>query len=226
MALLGQAVAILLCFVISLSRQSPIQAAPQDGEARRTRAAGSDLRGLLPRARKPVPSLSDLGCDVTATGNGDWMEVGHGDDFVMQARVDDDTETLYRKYADHTDPKNRRVKAREVTVAFWKDYSKYAVKHLRHIVYTDMANKDTLRATAYVKKTWDPDCSGGWCRVSWSNKEAFAYLISKSPHAAGSNAIPNEFEEFSKHYVSSFDWSDSDDDMDEDWFRANFLVYE
>ncbi|OBR13932.1 hypothetical protein CH63R_02658 [Colletotrichum higginsianum IMI 349063] len=209
MAPYKQSLFTLLCLFFSVSLQGPLQPSRKDDGYQKLPAVAA-TSGLVARDRRPVPSLAQLGCDVQATGNGDWMEVGHGSDFVMQARVNGDT--VYRKYAEHTNPGRRLVRARDVLMAFWKDYSNDAVGSLRHIEYQDMANKDTLRAIAYVQP--------------WNDVAAFDYLKQKSPHASGSSKIPDEFQEFDRLYVSSFDWSDGDDDMDESWFRVNFRSYD
>ncbi|WQF75883.1 hypothetical protein CDEST_00897 [Colletotrichum destructivum] len=223
MAPYKQSLFTLLCLFFSVSLQGPLQPSREDDGYQKPPAVAA-TSGLVARDRRPVPSLAELGCDVEATGNGDWMEVGHGSDFVMQARVDGNT--VYRKYAEHTNPRRRVVKARDVLMAFWKDYSNHAVGSLRHIEYQDMGNKDTLRAIAYVQSNFSPSCSDGWCRVAWNDVAAFDHLKQKSPHASGSNKIPDEFQEFDRLYVSSFDWSDGDDDMDESWFRVNFRSYD
>lgn len=130
MAPYKQSLITLLCLFFSVSLQGPLQPSRKDDGYQKPPAVAA-TSGLVARDRRPVPSLAQLGCDVEATGNGDWMEVAHGRDFVMQARVNGDT--VYRKYAEHTNPRQRLVRARDVLMAFWKDYSNDAVGSLRHI---------------------------------------------------------------------------------------------
>ncbi|TEA18819.1 hypothetical protein C8034_v011988 [Colletotrichum sidae] len=189
-----------------------------------------EAKSLEARARKAVPSAASLGCSISAH-DGAWKKLEHyyggRVDFEMVAKADDDDETLFVQQVQQSNQNARSIKAREALVAFWKDESRFAPKYLRHIKYLEVVHDPTLSAIEEVLLEWEPDCSDKWCRVPWSSKDAFQYLIDHSPFAKGANYIPDEYEDFARLYVSSFDFADpAEHTANEMWFRVNFKSYD
>ncbi|TDZ68481.1 hypothetical protein CTRI78_v002095 [Colletotrichum trifolii] len=190
--------------------------------------ASSAALPLEKRDPRPVRAMRELRLAMREDTGGYyavWRDGPGGDyDLLIEARVDEQTNTLYRRSARQFNLKTkvRTVTAREAMLSFWKRRSTQPLESIRHIVYNIIINQETLDAIQHVVDSNQPRCDEGWCRVK-SGAAGFQHLVENSPHAKGSIRIIDDFVEFSNHYISSFDWQDTKVDKNP-WFRVNYQV--
>ncbi|TDZ38592.1 hypothetical protein CTRI78_v010797 [Colletotrichum trifolii] len=169
------------------------------------------MSAVLPRQRRPVRSMQELGCTIgwsTGISGVNCYDGGGNLELSIEIQNDAEEKTIHRQWAKQRDPKRRTVTAREVMLSFWKEKSGLPLEDLRHVVYEDITNQESKDAVQYVQSKFRPWCDGQRCKAAYTETEAFQYLIDKSPHAKGSKRFVDEFTEFSNLFISSFEWAE------------------
>ncbi|KAK6209816.1 hypothetical protein QIS74_11400 [Colletotrichum tabaci] len=188
--------------------------------------SSADFGVLEKRDRQPVPSLEELGCTVEQSSRRGYYKVTHETneklDFYMEAKADDKTQTLTLYSVRKGNPSP--FETRKAFLAFWQHATNKGADDLLSFTYLGVDNPDTIGAIGEVQDSMNPKCTDdGMCTVTFEEPRPFYFLMDEAPHADIVSSIPYEFEGFERHFVESFDWSDTRKTQKWNfWFRINF----